>query len=236
MPEETPATPASPEPASSAAIEAPAVGPVATWLVSQGFEATALGPDHEGVEMLAVEAAALPIVATALKAAGFDYLQCQGGYDEGPGGRLVSFYHLVKMMAMVDRLASLGDGSGPLPAEARPEEVRLKVFLPRDGALSIPSLYGLYHGADWQERETFDMFGIGFEGHPHPKRLLMPEDWKGYPCARIMCSLISTRCRMPIDARAQPCISRDGEDPAKVHHRKGRPEQKNLKRRVLNQG
>ncbi|MDM7954492.1 MAG: NAD(P)H-quinone oxidoreductase subunit J [Cyanobium sp. CZS 25K] len=177
MPEETPATPA----ADSAAIEAPAAGPVGTWLSSQGFGADALGPDHQGVEMLGVEAAALPLVATALKAAGFDYLQCQGGYDEGPGGRLVSFYHLVKMAAMVDQLAALGNGSGPLPAEARPEEVRLKVFLPRDGALSIPSLYGLFRGADWQERETFDMFGISYEGHPHPKRLLMPEDWKGYP-------------------------------------------------------
>jgi NAD(P)H-quinone oxidoreductase subunit J len=59
--------------------------------------------------------------------------------------------------------------------------VRLKVFLPRAGSLSIPSLYGLFRGADWQERETFDMFGIVYEGHPHPKRLLMPEDWKGWP-------------------------------------------------------
>jgi NAD(P)H-quinone oxidoreductase subunit J len=181
MPEEIPATSSSPEPSAAAAIQVPASGPVGTWLVSQSFEVIALGADHEGVEMLGVEAVALPLVATALKAVGFDYLQCQGGYDEGPGGRLVSFYHLVKMAAMVDKLASLADGSGPLPAEARPEEVRLKVFLPRDGALSIPSLYGLYHGADWQERETFDMFGISYEGHPHPKRLLMPEDWKGWP-------------------------------------------------------
>ena len=175
MPEETPATP------STTAIEGSATGPVGTWLSSQGFEASVLGLDHEGVEMLGVEAAALPLVATALKAAGFDYLQCQGGYDEGAGGRLVSFYHLVKMAAMVDQLAALANADGPLPADAHPEEVRLKVFLPRDGALSIPSLYGLFRGADWQERETFDMFGISYEGHPHPKRLLMPEDWKGYP-------------------------------------------------------
>ncbi|AFY29252.1 NAD(P)H-quinone oxidoreductase subunit J [Cyanobium gracile] len=186
MPEETPATPdpadtGAIEAAAPAAIEGPAPGPVATWLASQGFDTTALGPDHEGVEMLGVDASALPLVATALKATGFDYLQCQGGYDEGPGGRLVSFYHLVKMAAMVEQLAALADASGPLPAEAHPQEVRLKVFLPRDGALTIPSLYGLFRGADWQERETFDMFGISFEGHPHPKRLLMPEDWKGWP-------------------------------------------------------
>ena len=39
----------------------------------------------------------------------------------------------------------------------------------------------LFRGADWQERETYDMYGVNFKGHPHPKRLLMPEDWKGWP-------------------------------------------------------
>ena len=62
-----------------------------------------------------------------------------------------------------------------------PREVRLKVFLARDGKLTVPSLYSLFRGADWQERETFDMYGVNFKGHPHPKRLLMPEDWKGWP-------------------------------------------------------
>lgn len=159
------------------AATAPAPGPVATWLWSQGFEVDSLGADHLGVEILGVEPEALPLVATALKATGFDYLQCQGGYDEGPGGRLVSFYHLVKLAALADR-CSLDQ---PLAADLKPEELRLKVFLPRDGALTVPSLYGLFRGADWQERETFDMYGIHYAGHPHPKRLLMPEDWKGYP-------------------------------------------------------
>ncbi|MEY3735988.1 MAG: hypothetical protein RLZZ624_1047 [Cyanobacteriota bacterium] len=156
---------------------APAPGPLATWLASQGFAVDSLGADHLGVEILGVEPEALPLVATALKATGFDYLQCQGGYDEGPGGRLVSFYHLVKLAALADR-CSLDQ---PLPADQKPEELRLKVFLPRDGDLTIPSLYGLFRGADWQERETFDMYGINYAGHPHPKRLLMPEDWKGFP-------------------------------------------------------
>ena len=164
--------------AAAAVVPAPQTpGPVSTWLSSQGFDHTVLDPDHLGVEVLAVEAEALPLLATALRAVGFDYLQCQGGYDEGPGGRLVSFYHLVKLAALADQSTA----SQHLPAALKPEEVRLKVFLPRDGALTIPSLYGLFRGADWQERETFDMYGICYEGHPHPKRLLMPEDWKGYP-------------------------------------------------------
>ncbi|MEB3234863.1 MAG: NAD(P)H-quinone oxidoreductase subunit J [Cyanobacteriota bacterium] len=152
-------------------------GPVSQWLKSQGFDHQVLPADHLGVEVIAVEAAFLPLIATALKAYGFDYLQCQGGYDEGPGAHLVSFYHLVKLSALAEKAAAVQH----LPAEVKPEEVRLKVFLPRDGDLTIPSLYGLFRGADWQERETFDMYGIQFEGHPHPKRLLMPEDWKGYP-------------------------------------------------------
>ena len=144
-------------------------GPISRWLTEQGLNHQPLEADHIGIEVIAVEPAALPTVAAALKTHGFDYLQCQGGYDEGPGECLVCFYHLIAMAEIVDeKINSL-------------REVRLKVFLPRDGALSIPSLYKLFRGADWQERETFDMYGITFKGHPHPKRLLMPEDWKGWP-------------------------------------------------------
>jgi NAD(P)H-quinone oxidoreductase subunit J len=166
-----------PEDTAQPTLTAPEPGPVSRWLTGQGFEHELLEPDHLGVEVLGVEATFLPLIATALKASGFDYLQCQGGYDEGPGGRLVSFYHLVKLGSLADQCSA----GQPLPSDLKPEEVRLKVFLPRDGALSIPSLYGLFRGADWQERETFDMYGISFEGHPHPKRLLMPEDWQGFP-------------------------------------------------------
>ncbi|MCP9808371.1 NAD(P)H-quinone oxidoreductase subunit J [Cyanobium sp. HWJ4-Hawea] len=152
-------------------------GPVAQWLAGQGFEAEALGSDHLGIEILGVEAAFLPLVATALKAHGFDYLQCQGGYDEGPGGKLVSFYNLVKLGSFSAQI----DAEGKPLANTKPEEVRLKVAVARNDKPTIPSLYGLFRGADWQERETFDMYGIEFEGHPQPKRLLMPEDWRGFP-------------------------------------------------------
>lgn len=46
---------------------------------------------------------------------------------------------------------------------------------------SVPSLVELFAGADWQEREQYDLVGIGFEGHPDLRRLMLPEDWKGHP-------------------------------------------------------
>ena len=45
----------------------------------------------------------------------------------------------------------------------------------------VPSVTAVYPGADWQERETYDMFGVIFDGHPALTRILMPDDWDGYP-------------------------------------------------------
>jgi NADH-quinone oxidoreductase subunit C len=46
---------------------------------------------------------------------------------------------------------------------------------------TVPSVVSLWKGADWQEREVYDLFGIMFEGHPDLKRILLPEDWEGFP-------------------------------------------------------
>jgi NADH-quinone oxidoreductase subunit C len=61
----------------------------------------------------------------------------------------------------------------------RRARVRLKV---RVGAEQrVPSVTGVWPGAGWPEREVFDLFGVVFEDHPDLRRLLMPEDWEGYP-------------------------------------------------------
>ncbi len=45
----------------------------------------------------------------------------------------------------------------------------------------VPSVVATYPAADWHERETWDMFGVIFDGHPHLTRILMPDDWVGHP-------------------------------------------------------
>lgn len=56
----------------------------------------------------------------------------------------------------------------------------VKADLPRDNPL-IPSVTDLWPSADWNEREQFDLLGVGFSNHPDLRRLLMPDDWVGYP-------------------------------------------------------
>ncbi|HEX5095436.1 MAG TPA: NADH-quinone oxidoreductase subunit C, partial [Acidimicrobiia bacterium] len=52
--------------------------------------------------------------------------------------------------------------------------------VPLDDAV-VPSLTPVYPGANFPERETYDLYGITFDGHPELTRILMPDDWTGYP-------------------------------------------------------
>ena len=61
----------------------------------------------------------------------------------------------------------------------RNERIRVKTQIP-DGA-TVSSSIPIWPGANWLEREVFDMFGIKFDGHPDMKRILLPDGWKGHP-------------------------------------------------------
>src|SRR5208282_4382379 len=70
----------------------------------------------------------------------------------------------------------------PTPATAIPAIRRLRVKCRVSGTNpEIDSVTSVWRGADWYERETFDMFGIGFRNHPNLIRILMPLAWEGYP-------------------------------------------------------
>jgi NADH-quinone oxidoreductase subunit C len=85
-----------------------------------------------------------------------------------------------------------------LISHAKRERVRLRVQVPADDA-RVPSLFDLHPGSEYLERETYDMFGIEFEDHPDPTRILMPEDWIGHPLRKDY-----AEGRIPVQFKAAP--------------------------------
>ncbi len=81
-------------------------------------------------------------------------------YPDDTGAELHAVYHLLSMTFN--------------------RRIRLEVSMP-DADPHVPSLVGIYPTNDWHERETYDMFGIIFDGHPSLTRILMPDDWPGHP-------------------------------------------------------
>jgi len=75
-----------------------------------------------------------------------------------------------------DRMAAIYNLYSP----ALRTKITVKVFLDREQP-ELPSLERAFPGINWFERETYDMLGIRFSGHSNLKRLLLPEDWEGYP-------------------------------------------------------
>jgi NADH-quinone oxidoreductase subunit C len=74
-------------------------------------------------------------------------------------------------------LASLGmAGFGETP-----RRLRMKVRVPGDADVLVPSVSRVWPAAAWSEREAYDLFGIHFSDHPDMRRILMPDDWEGHP-------------------------------------------------------
>ena len=63
------------------------------------------------------------------------------------------------------------------------EQIRVRAFIDGDPP-RIDSVHDLFGPANWEERETYDMFGVVFNDHPELTRILMPDDWVGYPLRR----------------------------------------------------
>ena len=89
----------------------------------------------------------------------FDSLQCHTGMDVGEN-MLEARYNLHSM--------------------THDHKIEIRIAVSRDKA-NIPSIEQIWRIGDWFERETYDMFGIFFEGHRDHRRMLLPEDWEGYP-------------------------------------------------------
>ena len=83
---------------------------------------------------------------------------------------------------VVYHLASLGEAYRAPGASTAvpPRRLRVKVRLPGDDS-RMPSVTAIFPTAGWPEREVFDLFGITFDNHPDLRRILMPEDWEGFP-------------------------------------------------------
>jgi NADH-quinone oxidoreductase subunit C len=103
-------------------------------------------------------------VMTALKAAGFDYLADVAGIDYLNYPEATDRYGVVYALANTETA----------------ERVFVKVLV-NDPDPELPSVFSLWKGADWMEREVFDMFGVRFAGHPDLRRILMPPEFTSYP-------------------------------------------------------
>ncbi|GII93500.1 NADH-quinone oxidoreductase subunit C [Sinosporangium siamense] len=90
---------------------------------------------------------------------------------------------------------------------ARHRHLLLRTRVPYTAA-TLPTLTGLYRGADWHERETFEMFGVEFEGHPHLVPLLLPDGFEGHPLRKDF--VLASRVAKPWPGAKEPGESGHG--------------------------
>ena len=162
---------------SATVFPAPSQRPYGGWFdeVADALEARLSATDltsaiesvvvHRGEITFHVRREDLPFVAQMLRddeALRFEFCSGVSGvhYPEDTGRELHAVYHLTSM--------------------THNRRIRVEVTAP-DGDPHVPSLVSIYPTLDWHERETYDMFGLIFDGHPALTRVLMPDDWPGHP-------------------------------------------------------
>jgi NADH-quinone oxidoreductase subunit C len=119
---------------------------------------------HRDRAVLLADPKQIKAIIAHLFAKGYDFVASVHGVDYYPEEpRLGVLYELLDMNT-VDRIS-------------------VKARVPTDNA-TIDSITALWPGADFPEREVYDMFGVTFEGHPDLRRILMPEDYEGHPQRR----------------------------------------------------
>ena len=130
-------------------------------------------------------------IANAFPDAGLQCLSYLGQYFvEAPTDAVASLIQFLRDSEQYDMLTDLTAVDHPKDAArfeivyflysfARNERIRVKTRI-ADGQ-DAPSIASIFAGANWLEREVFDMLGVRFAGHPHLKRILLPEEWQGFP-------------------------------------------------------
>ena len=118
-----------------------------------------------GDDTITVPAAGLVALAAAAKSSGFEMCSDITAVDY-QGIRRTRFELVINLLSL-----------------SRNRRLRILVPVPEDDPVA-PSLVPVYPGANFLEREVYDMFGISFTGHPDMTRILMPDDWEGHPLRR----------------------------------------------------
>lgn len=117
----------------------------------------------DGIATAVVEPAALHDTVERIRAAAFDFVADLTAYDTPDRPRRFDVVYLFHRLADNRRIrlhARVGEGE------------------------PLASIADLYAGANWYEREVYDLFGVTFTGHPDLRRILMPDDWIGHPLRR----------------------------------------------------
>ncbi len=138
-------------------VEHPAIKAILSW----NPEALLDAKFDRGELTLTIAAKNICSAAAAVQAAGYNFLEDLTAVDWFPSTpRFQVTYHIL--------------------SHSLKEYIRLKVLL--DGAESgVESMTSVWPSANYYEREVFDLFGIRFDGHPNLRRILMPDEWEGYP-------------------------------------------------------